>query len=473
MEVRRFMKSPSRLILAAIAVACAATVAGAAVRGPLQVASNGRYLQYADGTPFFYLADTAWELLHRLNREEASRYLDDRARKGFTVVQVVALAEIDGLTGPNAYGALPLLGQDPSRPSDAYFTHVDFVVERAEALGLYVGLLPTWGKYWKTGDANIFTPEKARLFGQFLGRRYRTRPIVWILGGDQNVVTPEERAVVDALASGLEEGDGGAHLITFHPRGPGQSSRQVNDAPWLDFHMSQSSHGSRDHDTGLYAEHDLALMPLRPTLDGEPRYEGMPVGFYLRDHDRLKRFDDDDVRQAAWWSVMAGACGHTYGDNNIWQMWQPGRTPAIGANVPWSEALDHPGARQMGLMRRFMETYGFHTLVPDQRLILDGPTNGPAKIRAMRAADGSRLVVYTPRGEGFTVDQSVVKAPRARQSWFDPRYGTSHEFRVSPRDWDNQTYQTFTPPTSGRGQDWVLVIEAIQSVPEVVTPVGN
>ncbi|MBL9190661.1 MAG: glycoside hydrolase family 140 protein [Opitutaceae bacterium] len=468
------MKTCALLFFAAIGAA-AAMAADAAGRGDLQVSPNRRTLQFADGRPFFYLGDTAWELFHRLNREEANRYLEDRARKGFTVIQAVALAEIDGLTVPNAYGALPLIDKDPARSNEAYFKHVDFVVERAAALGLHLGFLPTWGKYWKTGDpTRVFTPENARAFGRFLGQRYRARPIIWILGGDQNVVTPEERAIMDAMAAGLREGDGGTHLITFHPRGPGQSSRQLHDAPWLDFHMSQSSHAARDHDTGLYAEHDLALSPLRPTLDGEPRYESIPVGFYLRDHNRLDRFDDYDVRQAAWWSVMAGACGHTYGDNNIWQMWQPGRTPAINANIPWHVALDHPGARQMGLMRRFMEANAFQALVPDQKLILDGPINGPAKIRAMRATDGSRVIVYSARGEPFTLDQSVMKAAYVRQSWFDPRYGVSHEFRLSGRAWDQQTFQTYTPPISGRGQDWVLVLEATAKPTNTPAPLpGN
>lgn len=439
----------------------------------LRVSASGRHLQCVDGTPFFYLGDTAWELFHRLNREEATRYLEDRARKGFNVIQAVVLAEIDGLAVPNPYGALPLEDMDPARPNAEYFAHVDFVVERAGSLGLRVGLVPGWGKYWKTGEENIFTPANAHAFGRFLGRRYRDRPIIWILGGDQNVVTSEERATIDSLAAGLREGDGGAHLITFHPRGPGQSSRQVHDAPWLDFHMSQSSHAARNHDTGLYAEHDLSLSPLRPTLDGEPRYESIPVGFYLRDHNRLDRFDDADVRQAAWWSVTAGACGHTYGDNNIWQMWQPGRTPAVQANIPWYEALDHPGARQMGLMRRFMEANAFHTLVPDQTLIADGPANGPAKIRAMRAPDGSRVIVYSPRGESFTLDQSVMKAAYVRQSWFDPRYGVSYLFRESPRAWDSQTFQTYTPPTSGRGQDWVLAMETMERTTDTRTAIGN
>jgi hypothetical protein len=434
----------------------------AGVRSPapkrLQVSPNGRYLQYEDGKPFFYLADTAWELFHRLNREEAARYLEDRARKGFTAIQAVALAELDGLTTPNAYGVVPLIDKDPSRPNASYFTHVDFIVDKAESLGMFVGFLPTWGKYWKTGEFKIFNRENARAYGVFLGKRYRDRSIIWILGGDQNVATPEERAIVDAMAEGLESGDGGSHLMTFHPRGPGQSSLQLQDAKWLDFNMSQTSHGARDHDTGLFAEHDLALLPLRPTLDGEPRYETMPVGFYLRDHDRLDRFDDDDVRQAAWWSVMAGACGHTYGNNNIWQMWQAGRAPVLYAATPWYEALDHPGARQMGFLRKFMEAHAFHTLVPDQKIVANGPLESGAKIRAARAADGSLAVVYSPQGASFTLDKSVITAPRVRESWFDPRYGVVYEFHTT----DRFGFQTYQPPTSGRGRDWVLLLEGLR-----------
>ena len=170
---------------------------------------------------------------------------------------------------------------------------------------------------------------------------------------------------------------------------------------------------------------------------------------------------------------MAGACGHTYGNNNIWQMWQPGRKPAIDANIPWFEAIDHPGARQMGLMRRFMEANEWHKLIPDQSIIIDGPIRGPEKIRAMRATDGSRALVYSPQGASFTLDQSIVSSAFVRQSWFDPRYGVSYEFRLSGRAWDGHTYQIYTPPTSGRGQDWVLVLEVAEDPKQLPTVPGN
>ena len=431
----------------------------------LRVAANHRYLEYDDGTPFFYLGDTAWEMLHRLTLEEARHYLADRATKGFTVIQTVVLAELGGVSEPTPDGYLPLIDHDPARPNEAYFAHVDAIIEEAAALGLVVGLLPTWGSLWKRHRErpSIFDPDNAYSYGRFLGRRYAQEPIIWILGGDQNVESPEERAVIDAMARGLREGDGGTHLITFHPRGPGQSSDALHDAEWLDFNMIQSSHGARDHDNGLFVDHDLSLEPLKPTIDGEPRYETIPVGFYNTNASPSDRFDDYDVRQAAYWAVMAGACGHTYGNNNIWQIWSPEHRPAIHACVPWYEALDHPGAFQMGILRRLFESRPYQLLVLDTdddmagccRLVVDGPRRGGAKIRAARASDGSFAFVYSPRGEGFTVRLNRVGAGRVAATWFDPRYGIATPIHTG----EGVGFQTFTPPTSGRGCDWVLVLD--------------
>ncbi len=76
--------------------------------GRLQVTKDGHYLQYEDGTPFFWLGDTGWELFHRLKKEEIEKYLENRRQKGFNVIQAVILAEFDGLRKPNQYGDVPL-----------------------------------------------------------------------------------------------------------------------------------------------------------------------------------------------------------------------------------------------------------------------------------------------------------------------------------------------------------------------------
>jgi len=426
----------------------------------LEVSSNGRYLTDEKGNPFFYLGDTAWELFHRLDRAEADLYLENRAGKGFTVIQAVVLAERDGLNDPNPYGEIPLIDKDPTKPNENYFEHVDYIVDKAEALGLFIGMLPTWGSYWSSLNPGkiIFNQDNAYDYGLFLGKRYKDKPIIWILGGDHNIINENERRLIESMAKGLREGDAGNHLITYHPRGTGLSSDYFHDADWLDFNMFQSSHGAHDHDNGLYAEHDYSLTPAKPTLDGEPRYECIPVGFYFDGFNRLDRFDDYDTRQAAYWSILSGACGHTYGNNNIWQMYDLNRDPVIDASTPWHKAIDHPGAFQMSLLKKLFTSRSFHRLVASKDIIADGPKSGGAKIKAALAEDSTFLIVYSPRGEKFSIDKSKLKGDRLAEIWFDPRYGAEYRIHAS----GTRGIQTYTPPTSGRGNDWVLIIEEVK-----------
>ncbi len=420
----------------------------------LRISDNHRYIVREDGSPFFYLGDTAWELFHRLDREESSYYLQNRADKGFTVIQAVVLAERNGLDDPNHYGDLPLIGKDPARPNPAYFEHVDYIVNKAEEMGLFIGMLPTWGSYW-SGMNPIFTTKNAYSFGTFLGKRYKDKPVIWILGGDQNIRNDNQRRIIEEMARGLSDSDGGEHLITFHPRGPGLSSDYFHKADWLDFNMYQSSHAAHDHDNGLFAKHDYNLIPVKPTLDGEPRYETIPVGFYFDNYNRYDRFDAYDVRQAAYWSILAGACGHTYGNNSVWQMYSEEHDGVINVVIPWNKALDHPGAFQMGFVRKLFESRPFGLLEPNTDIILDAPSSGGAKIRAALASDRSYAYIYSPRGENFTIDKSMVRAERYNEIWFDPRYGVSYVIHKP----DTQGIQTYTPPTSGRGNDWVFILE--------------
>jgi len=426
----------------------------------LSVSQNGHYLVDNNGKPFFYLGDTAWELFHRLNREEADKYLENRAEKGFTVIQAVVLAERDGLKDPNPYGEIPLINNDPTKPNEKYFQHVDYIVNKAESLGLVIGMLPTWGAYWSSlnPESVIFNADNAFKYGQFVGKRYKDKPIIWILGGDRDIANDNERQVIEAMALGLRSGDGGNHLITYHPRGPGFSSDYFHNTDWLDFNMYQSSHAAHNHDNGLYAEHDYRLTPTKPTLDGEPRYETIPAGFYLEGSNRLDRFDDFDCRQAAYWSLLSGACGHTYGNNNIWQMYSPKVNGILWPQVPWYEAIDHPGAFQMGIIKRLFTSRSFDKLVPNKEFIVSGPSVGGAKVKGALANDGTFAFIYTPFGEQFTVDKSYFKASKLRESWFDPRYGVEYPIHTS----GTKGIQTYTPPTSGRGEDWVLIIESVE-----------
>jgi hypothetical protein len=266
--------------------------------GDLRISVNHRFLMYADGTPFFYLGDTAWELFHRLSLRDAERYLEDRRKKHFSVIQAVVLAEFDGLKTPNMQGATPLVGNDPAKPNEAYFRHVDAVVDMAQQKGLFIGMLPTWGdkvvKAWGIGPV-IFNAGNARDYGRFLGSRYRDRSnIIWILGGDRDAAGYE--GVWSEMAAGLRQGDGGRHLITYHPSGDRGSSEWFENAKWLDFNLEQSGHGHRDGPSYKMIEKDVSLVPVKPVIDGEPRYENHPVAWKP---EQFGWFNDYDVRQAA------------------------------------------------------------------------------------------------------------------------------------------------------------------------------
>jgi len=427
----------------------------------LRVSDNHRFLVTADGAPFFWLGDTAWELFHRATREDAERYLRNRADRRFTVVQAVALAEFDGLHVPNAYGERPLRDDDPAQPNEAYFAHVDWIVARANALGLYVGFLPTWGdkwnRKWGTGP-EIFTPANAETYGVWLGTRYRAAGLIWILGGDRPVETDAHRAIIEAMARGLRKGDGGAHLITFHPTGGSGSAQYFHDAGWLDVNMRQNGHAAEY--TGRYDQTrvDYDRSPAKPVLDGEPIYEDHPVAF---DANKYGHSIAADVRRPLYWDLFGGAFGHTYGHHSVWQLWAPGRDPINNPLLPWTDAIDQPGAAQMQHARALLESRPFLTRVPDDTVVVTGPvpTSVPGAGRyhfsGTRGQDGSYVMVYAPVGRPFAVRMDVIVGPQVVAWWFNPRDGRATRIGSFP----NTGERTFTPPDPGELLDWLLVLD--------------
>ena len=422
----------------------------------LKTADNRRFLAYQDGRPFFYLGDTAWELFHRLGREEADLYLEDRAAKRFTVIQAVVLAERDGLVEPNPYGHLPLrdidpAGQSPLKPNEPYFQHVDTIVRKAADLGLFIGMLPTWGDKWnrKWGvGPEIFTPDNAYAYALWLGKRYADAPIIWILGGDRPVEDAQHRETVSAMAQGLKEGDGGVHLMSFHPSGGHTSADYWPDAMWLDFNMLQSGH-TRNQDNYSRVAADYARTPVKPCMDAEPAYEDHPSSFDLNDG----YLDDYDVRKGLYWGLFAGACGHTYGCHDIWQMWQEGRDPATFTRSPWYKALHLPGSAQVQHARALLESRPFFTRIPDQSLVVSDIGEGTHHVQATRDADGSYALVYLPSCQPVTVDLERLSGEMLNVTWYDPRTGEARPAGQVTRC----RQQSFTPPTVW--PDWVLVLD--------------
>lgn len=186
----------------------------------LQIPANGRYIEYKNGSSFLYLGDTAWSLLSRLTKDEVSLYLKNRKEKGFTVIQTVILPELEAWNERLAIGVPSIVDVDSIRLHPVYLEYIDWVLEEAERLGLFIGLLPTWGdkvdKQWGKGP-ELFDEKNARNYGRMLGARYADVPnVIWIIGGDRGG-DGKNKAIWNAMAEGIKEMDK-THLMTFHPQ---------------------------------------------------------------------------------------------------------------------------------------------------------------------------------------------------------------------------------------------------------------
>ncbi len=425
----------------------------------LKISKDGHRLTYQNGSAFFYMADTAWELFHRCSEKETEMYFKDRKSKGFNVIQAVVLAELDGLNTPNAAGEVPFKDLNTLTPNEAYFKQIDRIIEKAEENGLYLALLPTWGdkwnKKWGVGPVIFDTPEKAFKYGKWLGKRYKNQPnIIWIMGGDRNPENKLHFKINRAMAKGIQEGDGENHLMSYHPGGGVSSSDWFAHDQWLDFNMLQTGHSTINHLVYIEIGRDYNMVPVKPCINGEPQYEDIPVKFTSIN----ERFTAYDVRQAAYWSVLAGASGHTYGNNNIWQMWTPDKKPEISARIPWYKAINQPGATQMGYMRKLFESRPFLNMIPDQNILTEVFGQDKTQIRAARGNDYSFVIVYSPKGNPIHLNLKNIYAKKLKGYWYNPREGQSHELEAFN---NTKKVKVFVPPSSGLRTDWVLVLDDV------------
>lgn len=421
------------------------------------VSANRRYI-LKENKPFVWVGDTAWELFHALDRDSATYYLSKRASQGFTVIQAVALAELDGLNTPNAYGEKPLIDNDPTKPNEAYFSHIDFIVDKAAELGLNIGLLPTWGdKVFKDRWGNgpeIFNTENAKIYGKWIANRYKNRKnIIWILGGDRNPrAGSHDVALWRAMASGIVEAFGGNEnvLITFHPQ-PNKdgASEWFHDEDWFDFNMFQTGH-CRDNDVYNRIKGSYERQSIKPIVDGEPIYEDHPVCFNANDLGTTNAYD---VRKALYLDVFAGEFGFTYGCHDVWQMYRSTSTPVNGPHLYWKAALELPAANQVKYLRRLIESRPILDRVPDQSLIVENSNSAYERIQATRGNDYA--FIYSAQGKEFTVNMKKITDSQLIGYWFSPKNGQV----IEVGSFENKGTLKFIPPTSGYGQDWVLVLD--------------
>jgi hypothetical protein len=457
--------------------------------GKLKTSADGHYLIYEDGTPFFWLGDTGWEMLCRLNREEMATYLENRKLKGFNVIQTVLISEFIHMDkATNYYGDSIFIKENPEKPLITkgsnpdnnleydYWDHVDYAVKTAEAKGLYMALVATWGEWVipRTDKPLFNTQEQAYNYGWFIGDRYHNSPnIIWILGGDRQ---PDERkegvALWRSMAEGIADGtnniknmDGKADytttLMTHHSFN--SSSKWFHKDEWIDFHTWGSYHAEVNNTRAyLDAISDWNLPDPKPTLNSEPCYEGHGINYAIQDNGV---FTSTDVRLSAYWGVFSGAAGFTYGAQPIWQFTDKTRKKLSEMTYSdWKTGMDLPGAFQMAFLKKIVESQSIFKMVPDQSMIASGQGDCANYIAVMRGK--TNACIYIPSGGKPVIKLGLISGKKVEASWFDPRTGET----TLIGEFENAGEKTFSVPgmskeltwlKSGRGCDWVLILESM------------
>jgi len=451
---------------------------------PLRVSSNKRFLQTIKGEPFLWVGDTAWELFHRLDREEATHYFQNRSAKGFNIIQCVLIPELMTYEHSNPYGDFPLkndyrleLDITPGNNFNNsvqydYWDHAEWIIGEGIQHGLIMGVLPCWGEFVtpRKGNQVISNPDMGYDYGYYLGNRFKkyNDKIVWILGGDR---LPDEAAngveIWRAIAEGITDGVSGNRnfdqkssywktFMTYHCFE--SSSRWFKKDGWIDMHTWGSYHEKRNNERAYKAvAFDRQLDNPKPTLNSEPAYELLPINY---DWKKVAngRFDDFDVRQTAYWSLFSGTCGHTYGCNPVWQMYEHDKQiePLTYKNrITWREALDESGAIQMGFMKELVMSRDFTTMKPHQELIAKN-LHDPEGYLVACSGNGFSFI-YAPTGKSFQVDFSEIEFNKVEATWFNPRTNDKLKTIVVM---DEDQVQEYDPPNvTKRGNDWVLILD--------------
>jgi hypothetical protein len=426
--------------------------AALAQTGPVAVSANHRYFSTSDGKPFFWLADTGWLLFQKLDRAEAEQYLENRRQKGFNVIQCMVLHVA---AEHNTFGNAALIDRDPARPNLAggeqnYWAHMDWIIDLAAKKGIYIALVPAWGDLAKRGQLNA---QNVEAYSRFLATRYKDREnIFWMTGGDiQGDLHLEIWRTMGRTIRAVAP----RQLITYHPFGRTQSSTWFHSEPWLDFNIFQSGHqdyaqdaAGKGEDNWRYVEEDYARQPAKPTLDGEPSYEGIPHGL----HDPKQPYwTAADCRRYAYWSVFAGAAGHTYGHSSVMQMRKAtDKRASYAPRGTWDTAIDAPGAGQMQYVKRLILSRPYFERIPDQTLVAGKPGQRYEHVSATRGR--AFAFYYTFTGAPFTARLGIISGAELRAWWYNPRTGEALEIGRFP----NRGERIFTPHA---GEDAVLVLD--------------
>jgi hypothetical protein len=415
--------------------------------GAVGVSADGRYLVHADGTPFFWLGDTAWNGALLSSAEDWEAYLADRRWKRFTVVQFVTTQWRAAYA--NAEGQVAYTGYRQIRINPEFFRRLDERIDAVNRAGLLAAPVLLWALGDSTQVPGKLPEDQAIRLARYIVARYQGHHVVWILAGDEDYGRNGERwrrigrAVFDRP---------GHAPVTLHPQGMQWRFDDFADERWLSLLLYQSGHGD---DAGTLAwlhsgppAEKWREPPARPVINAEPPYEGHRAYQSGQPHSAY------NVRRAVYWSLLvAPTAGVTYGAHGIWS-WQtepgvPLNHRGTGVARPWREALRFPGSEDMRRVAELFESLEWWRLRPAPWLVGEQPEDPARFVGAAATEAGDQAVIYLPVGGAVRVALERLR-PGVEASWFNPRDGSRRLARPGRGG-------RFAAPGAG---DWVLLFVA-------------
>ncbi len=478
------------LLTVAIGGSCVAEIPS------LRVAADGSRLVTAEGKDFHWIGGSAWGLAE-LSPEQMATYLDDRQRKGFTVIQgpiVIRLGPYEQINHARPLKS-PLLDRDyagnlaldatnpHTRLNQAALAHVQLFVDEAAKRGIYVMLAGIWGPWVDL----VFNPHEkgfdaavqdARRTGRQLGAYFADRPnVLWIGVGEYHKIAWEQDrvyrkplseqhlALLNAFAGGLAAGKAPSQLMTMHPDSGRSTREHFSAAPWMDFHTTQL-YAIRNYQ----ADHLLprATQNAKPELLAEGAYEGRT------DARRQAVIDARQIRQQAYWAVLDGSFGYTYGHDSLYRFRQADGSPWVPPPGRWEDALTAPGAASMRHLHTLLASLPAAGRVPDRvrppdvRLI-DDTGQLESTTRTVAAASANHAIIYIPDRAAVPVRIANLSALPLAASWYSPVDGGTFDAQGRPNEGPFATLDpaltptwVAEPPQQGPGPDWVLLLTAVR-----------
>jgi hypothetical protein len=423
--------------------------------GPVRVSRTRTFLEHADGTPFFWLADTGWNAALLSTPDEWRHYIKERSRQRFTAVQFVTTQWRASPTG-DRMNELAYTGSERIAVNPAFFQRLDekiSVLNEAGLLGVPVMLWAIAGGSNPAVNPGLSLPDdQAARLARYMVARWQGHDVVWILPGDGDY--RGEKAEKWKRIGRAVFGRRPHAPVVLHPGGMHWVHREFLNEPWVDIHGYQSGHGDDEKTLRWMTEgppaRDWNAEPRRPFINLEPPYEHH-IAYQSR-----RPIAPHTVRRAVYWSLLnAPPAGVTYGGHGVWG-WDDGtKTPTdhagSGVPLPWKQALVMPAAEQMAYVAALFTSMDFWRLRPAPDVLAEQPGTATAAYYVAAAASDNQdlLVAYTP--EARTISLRADHVPKGRAAWHDPRTGARSEARAVR---EGATVRFETP---GEG-DWVLLV---------------